>query len=80
MCAVILIGYVVADPRDWTGEHISRWVDWASHNLSLPGISPASLPCTGHDLCLLTAEQFSERLGEAAGRALHQHLRYCMSR
>ncbi|XP_058447745.1 DNA-binding protein D-ETS-6-like [Malaya genurostris] len=60
--------FVPTNPLEWTGEHISSWVQWVTKKFNIfPSLEPARFPCNGVDLAKFTKADFWVCAGSKAG-------------
>lgn len=60
-----------ADPRKWTREDVSRWLQWMSEAFNLRTVSPDRFQMNGKALCLMTMDMFLYRVPQG-GNILYQ--------
>uniref|UniRef100_A0A6A7FYJ4 Transcriptional regulator ERG isoform X7 n=1 Tax=Hirondellea gigas TaxID=1518452 RepID=A0A6A7FYJ4_9CRUS len=66
---------VVIDPRLWKKEDIRTWLAWANKSFNLKGnINADMFPENGEEMCLLSKQHLQQRVGDADGAKLANHL------
>ncbi|XP_068686580.1 GA-binding protein alpha chain-like [Montipora capricornis] len=60
-----------ADPRKWSREDVSRWLQWMSEVFNLNSVRPDRFQMNGKALCLMTVDMFLYRVPEG-GNILYQ--------
>lgn len=60
-----------ADPRRWSREDVSRWLQWTSEVFNLGSVRPDRFQMNGKALCLMTMDMFLYRVPEG-GNILYQ--------
>lgn len=60
-----------ADPRKWSREDVSRWLQWMSEAFNLRAVSPDRFQMNGKALCLMTMDMFLYRVPQG-GNILYQ--------
>lgn len=59
------------DPRRWSREDVTRWLQWTSEMFHLGSINPERFQMNGKALCLMTMDMFLYRVPEG-GNILYQ--------
>lgn len=59
------------DPRRWSREDVTRWLQWTSEMFHLGSINPERFQMNGKALCLMTMDMFLYRVPEG-GNVLYQ--------
>lgn len=60
-----------ADPRRWSREDVTRWLQWTSEMFHLGSVRPDRFQMNGKALCLMTMDMFLYRVPEG-GNILYQ--------
>lgn len=60
-----------ADPRRWSREDVTRWLQWTSEMFNLGSVRPDRFQMNGKALCLMTMDMFLYRVPEG-GNILYQ--------
>lgn len=60
-----------ADPRRWSREDVTRWLQWTSEAFNLGSVRPDRFQMNGKALCLMTMDMFLYRVPEG-GNILYQ--------
>ncbi|CAL4076087.1 unnamed protein product, partial [Meganyctiphanes norvegica] len=72
---------IIGDPRLWTSEHITKWLEWTKKEFRIKStISSKDLPDTGCELCRLTERRFRRLVGRRAARVFSQYLDISLQR
>jgi hypothetical protein len=65
---------VAADPRLWNEGHVAQWLQWATREFSLEGITIQHMNMRGRDMCGMGKEAFLSRAPPYMGDILWEHL------
>jgi hypothetical protein len=69
-----LILALVADPRQWTENHVAHWLQWAVKEFSLECIPLHQFRMKGKDICAMGKDAFAARAPAFVGDILWEHL------
>jgi len=68
---ILLFLFISVDPRRWSREDVTRWLQWTSEMFHLGSINPERFQMNGKALCLMTMDMFLYRVPEG-GNILYQ--------
>ena len=68
-------GFLLADPRQWSESAVQNWLQWATREFSLEGVSMQPWQSmTGKLICAMGREAFIARAPAFMGDILWEHL------